>query len=103
MIQSVYNDRTQQVYIAIKGIFDYARHTEFQSAYARFSEPKVDYVIDLEQTEFLDSSALGMLLLLKGYAETLESEVYLLNPNNRVMKSLETAHFNDLFKIHLPA
>ena len=47
----------------------------------------------------MDSSALGMILLLKDYAANLSGTVVIKNPNEEVNKILEIAQFHRLLTI----
>ena len=52
------------VIINISGRFDFSSHQDFRKAYESLSQPNIGYVIDMSNAEYLDSSALGMLLLM---------------------------------------
>lgn len=58
--------------------------------------------IDLSQVEYLDSSALGMLLLLKEKATPLSKRARILGARGIAMQVLEVAHFHRFFEI-MPA
>ena len=92
----------QEITISIKGRFNFEMHYQFRSAY---QEETVDksrtrrFVIDLTGTEYIDSSALGMLLLLREEAGTTDSDIEIANARPEIRKILETANFQRLFKI----
>jgi anti-anti-sigma factor len=88
------------VCIAIHDRFDFSLHQEFRNAYSSYTITGVKFVVDLSQTSYMDSSALGMILLLKDYAETLAGIVELSNPQKNVDKILEIAQFHRLFTIN---
>ena len=69
------------------------------SAVIRISADPKQYVIDLKGAVYLDSSALGMLLLLRDYAGGDESNVKILNPSEDVKKFLHISNFQRLFSI----
>ena len=52
----------QRLTISIRGRFDFAKHQEFRKSYEDRELSAV--VVDLKDATYLDSSALGMLLLL---------------------------------------
>ena len=82
----------------MKGRFDFSQHQEFRGAYERQPGGHDRVVVDLKDTTHLDSSALGMLLLLRDHAgETVEVEV--MNPSSDVRKILAISNFEKLFKI----
>jgi len=87
-----------QLTIFITGRFDFASHQDFRNAYE--SLPKeCSYVVDLKGTNYLDSSALGMLLLLRDHAGGERSQIELINCSSDVIKILTISNFSKLFKI----
>lgn len=86
--------------IAIKGRFDFASHQAFREAYERFYKVPEAYVVDLKETTYIDSSALGMLLLLRDHAGGEESDVSVINCNADVRKILAISNFDKLFDIN---
>jgi anti-anti-sigma factor len=54
--------------IDISGRFDFSMHQEFRQVYEHDPGGHTQYIINLRQTEYMDSSALGMLLLLREHA-----------------------------------
>lgn len=83
--------------IAINGRFDFGLHQAFRDAYERFKDTPV--VIDLKDTTYIDSSALGMLLLLRDHAGGDESDIRLVNSSADVRKILAISNFDKLFDI----
>ena len=92
----------QETAISIKGRFNFEMHSQFRAAY---QEETADsnrgrrFVIDLTGTEYIDSSALGMLLLLREEAGTNDADIEITNARPEIRKILETANFQRLFKI----
>ncbi|MBF0621710.1 MAG: STAS domain-containing protein [Magnetococcales bacterium] len=89
--------------ISIKGRFNFEMHSQFRTAYQQTGDGGTDksrkYVIDLGGTEYIDSSALGMLLLLREEAGANEANIEVTNARPEIRKILETANFQRLFKI----
>ena len=56
-------------------------------------------VVDLKDTTYLDSSALGMLLLLRDHAGGDESDVLVVHASSDVRKILAISNFEKLFDI----
>ena len=54
----------------------------------------------MKETTYLDSSALGMLLLLRDHAGGDQAEVEIVNCSPDVKKILTISNFDQLFKIH---
>lgn len=90
--------KNHQVTIRIDGRFDFSLHREFRDAY-RNHPGDYHYRIDLGSTEYLDSSALGMLLLLREHAGGDRASVELTGARPEVRKLLEVARFDQLFRI----
>lgn len=92
-------DDSNTIIIAIEGRFDFSLHTLFRNSYKDEELNDGVFIVDLAQTQYLDSSALGMLLLLKEHAETMGSTVILKNPNQDILDVLHIASFDKLFNI----
>jgi len=87
-------DDKQTLMIWVEGRFDFQLHREFREAYRDVGGVKA-VVIDLSQTIYVDSSALGMLLLLR---ESLgNAKISLSNINAKIRMVLTIAHFDRLF------
>jgi len=85
--------------LTISGRFDFSLHNEFRSAYKDTNVTAGAYIVDLSQTKYLDSSALGMLLLLKEFAEANTSTVKISNASNEIREILNIASFDKLFTL----
>ncbi|MGF6554998.1 anti-anti-sigma factor [Pseudomonas sp. S30_BP2TU TE3576] len=83
--------------ISVKGRFDFAKHQEFRQSYEDKKLSAV--VVDLKDATYLDSSALGMLLLLRDHAGGDESDVRVINSSTDVRKILAISNFDKLFDI----
>ena len=86
--------------IAIKGRFDFAKHQDFRAAYeGNAHKPASSVVVDLKDTTYVDSSALGMLLLLRDHAGGDDADIRVINSNSDVRKILAISNFDKLFDI----
>ncbi|MFJ4247624.1 anti-anti-sigma factor [Pseudomonas sp. DTU12.3] len=85
--------------ISVKGRFDFGKHQEFRNSYERIEPEPNSYELDLKETTYLDSSALGMLLLLRDHAGGDDSDIRVVNPNSDVRKILAISNFDKLFDI----
>ena len=92
-------NRTASGSIELPKTFNYSNHKEFKSAYARLLEDGSirEVEVDFRATSYIDSAALGMLLMLRSCAETAGKTVALINATGTVRDILEIAHFETLF------
>jgi anti-anti-sigma factor len=88
-----------KVTIAVSGSFDFDLYDQFRASYANTAGNGVAYVVDLAATEYLDSSALGMLLLLREHAGGNASNIEIRGASDEVRKLLDVANFRRLFKL----
>jgi len=86
--------------ISIQGRFDFSRHLEFRDCYENLSMDPVSYCLDLGETTYLDSSALGMLLLLRDRVGGDRSCIEIINCSPDIKKVLTISNFQQLFSIH---
>ncbi|WP_287813819.1 STAS domain-containing protein [Pseudomonas sp.] len=98
-VNADYSAEGKELTISIQGRFDFGSHQDFRDAYERVSPKPKAYRIDLKQTTYLDSSALGMLLLLRDHAGGDSAKVRLVNSNSDVKKILAISNFDKLFEI----
>ncbi len=85
--------------IKIDGRFDFGAHQQFRDAYERVFPKPDKFVVDLQATNYLDSSALGMLLLLRDHAGGDHANVEITNSTTDVRKILGISNFEKLFDI----
>lgn len=87
--------------IKLVGRFDFNTHREFRAAY----EPLVGDVsvksvtVDFSGVDYLDSSALGMLLMLRDKLGGAGKDVSLTGVRGNVKQVLDIANFGKLFQI----
>ena len=87
------------VTIDISGRFDFSMHQEFRQIYEHNPGGTTQYVINLRQTEYMDSSALGMLLLLREHAGGDRAHIKIVHCRPEVKKILTIANFHQLFQL----
>ncbi len=85
--------------IKINGRFDFSLHNEFRKSYKDVILKSGQYSVDLSGTEYLDSSALGMLLLLKEHADSQASSVRLVGFSDEIKEILTIASFDKIFTL----
>lgn len=98
-IQTRRGEDSQTLIISIVGRFDFSTHQAFRDAYEHGDESIRYYIVDLSDTTYLDSSALGMLLLLRDYAGGDGASITIENCNNDVRRILSISNFEQLFAI----
>lgn len=89
----------QVLTITIDGRFDFSAHQAFREAYEKITPVPEKIIVNMQDTNYLDSSALGMLLLLRDYAGGDSSDIVLKNCNEDIRKILTISNFEQLFKI----
>ena len=87
-----------RVTIAVSGQFNFQLYDDFRTSFAATAGKGVSYIVDLSETEYLDSSALGMLLLLREHAGGEASDIEIIEASPAVRKILDVANFSRLFK-----
>jgi len=91
----------KKVNINISGRFDYKVSQEFRDSYRQISEQEnVSYHVDLSDATYMDSSALGMLLLLREHAKCHGGAVIIDHPSKNIDNILKVANFEQLFTIN---
>lgn len=87
--------------ILMDGRFDFSAHRSFKEAYDPLLQQKgiTSLEINLANVAYMDSSALGMLLLLHERAQADGKDVVLCRANPTVMQILDIANFGKLFTI----
>lgn len=99
-VQASIDQGANSVTINISGRFDFKSHQDFRQAYEQVNGKGVKYVVDLSRAEYMDSSALGMLLMLREYAGGDGSDVRIANARGEIKNILDISNFEKLFKIN---
>lgn len=87
--------------VTLAGRFDFTLHKEFREVTQRMlDENELKHIeIDLKDVDYLDSSALGILLLLKDRATQRGANICITGCRDNIRQILEIANFNKLFNI----
>ena len=88
-----------QVVIAIDGRFDFAQHKAFSDANRDKDARSKRFVVDMSDSSYLDSSALGMLLLLREHVGGDPARVRITGSSEDVRRVLKIANFDKLFQL----
>ncbi len=98
-ISSKLSTENKQLVISIDERFDFSLHQQFRDSYSSVTTKDLTYILDLRQTEYMDSSALGMILLLKDHVQHYAGKLIISKPSDTVRKILEIAQFQRLMTI----
>ena len=90
------NSANNEVNILVTDKFDYSLYQSFRDAYSGVKNQGTKFVVDLSRANYMDSSALGMILLLKEHADQHCGVVIITKPNDSVHKILMIANFEQL-------
>ena len=80
--------------------FDFSIHREFHDACLGAGRVARSYLIDLAEVNHMDSSALGMLLLLREHAGADHADIRIVNAGTELRGTLRVAGFDKLFVLH---
>lgn len=87
------------VTIELRGRFDFSVHKQFRAAYKEQDLSGTCYVVNMSAVEYIDSSALGMLLLLREHAQARGGTVRIVDCDSNIRNILKIANFDRLFDI----
>ncbi len=85
--------------IRIDQRFDFTAHSALRAAYATDPRRYESYVLDLRDTQYMDSSALGMLLQMREHAGGGRSAIQIKNAKPAIKEILSVANFQQLMTI----
>ena len=97
------DEKTQTLEVTISGRFDFSIHQNFRKVTQQTGAGVKSIIIDLSETEYMDSSALGMLLVLRDKVDENKDAITIKNPKLEVRKILEIANFDRLFTLDPPS
>lgn len=100
-VRTSFSKENKQIIIMVEDRFDFSLHQQFRDSYSQCEDKDLNYILDLSRTNYMDSSALGMILLLKDYVEMHTGKLVISKPNETVNKILEIAQFHRLMTINL--
>lgn len=98
-VHADFNANDKIVTLRISGVFDFQMHREFRDAYTRDAGERPRYTVDLRGTTYIDSSALGMLLLLREHVGGDRAKIRIINAPQEIRQILMIANFHRLFDI----
>lgn len=100
-MQITVEKKGETVKLNLNGRFDFSSHREFRNACDEaLQTPEIEEIeANFKHVDYLDSSALGMLLLLREKAHNANLKVSLTNCTGLVQQVLDVANFQRLFAI----
>lgn len=93
--------KDNETIISLDARFDFACVEEFREAYesAKQGAGSNQFVVDLRNTQHMDSSALGMLINMKKFWNAGAGEIKIINANPQIRKILTISRFDKQFTI----
>ena len=98
-INSSYNTATNQYTITVGESFSFSSYADFRIAYEQMPNTATSLDIELQNTMTIDSSALGMILLMREKIAHQISKIELKNPQPAVMEIFKLANLDAIFEI----
>ena len=93
-MMTIQKDNTNKsVSLNISGSFDYSCYQDFRKIYRYEEQQGIFFRINLSKVTYMDSSGLGMILLLKEHTDKLSGKVIVEHPTDPVLKVLSLAKF----------
>ena len=86
------------VTISVRGRFDFSAYVEFRACY-KWRPRTSRYVIDVKHVSYIDSSALTMMLMLRGHTQNRRQNVVITNCNDDIRNILANFKFQNLFDL----
>lgn len=86
--------------VLMKGQFTFADNSRFRDLLVQLNDnPPGELILDVAKLEYIDSAALGMLLLLRDHLSDAGTEIILAGANGQVLKIFELSRFDELFEL----
>jgi anti-anti-sigma factor len=100
-MQATVTKDSNKATLKLNGRFDFNTHRDFRAAYEPLlADGAVKAVtVDFAGVDYLDSSALGMLLMLRDKMSGVNKDVSLTGVQGNVKQVLDIANFGKLFRI----
>lgn len=98
-ITSSYRNQGKTLVIDVSNKFDFSKVEEFRNAYSELKSETTQITIELSRTEYMDSSALGMLLNMQKALSERNLSYTIENARPQVAKILKISRFDKKFEI----
>lgn len=90
---------SKEVVIKPNGRFDFSCHKEFRQAYSQEMPRGCHVILDMTSVEYMDSSALGMLLMMREHLSEGGHKISIHNCQDDIRNVLQIANYEKLFNI----
>ena len=94
-----FNTNNKRLEITVTDRFDFSLHREFRDAYRDYIGQSPEVVIDLNRAEYMDSSALGMMLLMREQLGGDAARITISTSSPEIRRILDIANFGKLFNL----
>lgn len=102
-ISTHYDQALNQASISVEGILNFDNVMELRDAYWQQPWKDAEVVVDLLRCSYIDSAALGALLLMKSQLGKADGEIVIRASEKVILQALAAAHFEKKFTIESPA
>ena len=90
----------QELILTLIGDFDVHLYDEFNRAYSPYIDQVTHYKIDFASVNYIDSAAIGLLLLLRQKAQSHDAEITLVNISPNLSDVFNIKQISELFNFH---
>lgn len=98
-ISSKFIEHEKKVIIILGDRFDFSCHDEFRNTYRSLDLGQLEIIVDFARAEYIDSAALGMLLVLRERAGGDSAKIILKSCQPSVRQIMDITRLNKLFKL----
>jgi len=92
------SENEKKMIVVLGDRFDFSCHGEFRDTYRSADPSQLEITIDFKNTEYIDSAALGMLLVLRERAGGDQAKITLKSCRSSVQQIMDITRFDKLFK-----
>ena len=86
--------------VNISGKFTFTDHLEFKKILSIFEQENIAFLeVNLSEVTFVDSAALGLLLLVRDESEKHSVKLTVFKPQGQVQKMFKISRFYELFNV----
>lgn len=97
-VTSELSNNGETITIKVNGRFDFAVQNEFRDCYYNLNNAEGSkFIIDMGGANYMDSSALGMLLMMREYLGGNSADISIINTSADIKNILTVANFQSLF------